>query len=94
MAPELIAVLAIVVLALVAVGRAVRVIQQSTNVTIETLPEVAAGEANKLLLLPTGAADAMSAVAGLGAALREGATPPEKPEPRRTPPPPTRPDAS
>jgi hypothetical protein len=61
---------------------------------LETLPEVAAGDANKLLLLPTGAADAMGAVAGLGAALREGATPPEKPEPRRTPPPTTRPDGS
>ncbi len=61
---------------------------------IETLPEVAAGDANKLLLLPTGAADAMGAVAGLGAALREGATSPEKPEPRRTPPPPTPPTGS
>ena len=39
---------------------------------IETLPEVAAGDANKLLLLPTGAADAMGAVAGLGAALQRG----------------------
>jgi regulator of protease activity HflC (stomatin/prohibitin superfamily) len=61
---------------------------------IETLPEVAAGDANKLLLLPTGAADAMGAVAGLGAALREGAAPPEKPEPRRTPSPPTPSDGS
>jgi regulator of protease activity HflC (stomatin/prohibitin superfamily) len=61
---------------------------------IETLPEVAAGDANKLLLLPTGAADAMGAVAGLGAALREGATSPEKPEPRRTPPPPKPPESS
>jgi regulator of protease activity HflC (stomatin/prohibitin superfamily) len=42
---------------------------------IEALPAVAAGEANKLLLLPTGAADAMGAVAGLGAAFSEGAAP-------------------
>jgi regulator of protease activity HflC (stomatin/prohibitin superfamily) len=40
---------------------------------LEALPAVAAGEANKLLLLPTGAADAMGAVAGLGAAFSEGA---------------------
>ena len=40
---------------------------------LETLPQVAAGDANKLLLLPTGAADAMGAVAGLGAAFSEGA---------------------
>jgi hypothetical protein len=40
----------------------------------ETLPEVAAGDANKLLLLPT------------GAALREGGAAPRPPEPGRTPP--------
>ena len=39
---------------------------------LEALPAVAAGDANKLLLLPTGAADAMGAVAGLGAAFSEG----------------------
>jgi hypothetical protein len=54
---------------------------------LEALPQVAAGDANKLLLLPTGAADAMGAVAGLGAAFSEGATGQRKPEPRRTPPP-------
>jgi regulator of protease activity HflC (stomatin/prohibitin superfamily) len=63
---------------------------------LEALPAVAAGDANKLLLLPTGAADAMGAVAGLGAAFSEGSAgvrperkptarpprpePPEKPE--------------
>ncbi len=61
---------------------------------LEALPAVAAGDANKLLLLPTGAADAMGAVAGLGAAFSEGATPPRaKPDPRppgtRAPQPPT-----
>jgi len=54
---------------------------------LEALPLVAAGDANKLLLLPTGAADAMGAVAGLGAAFSEGTTEQRKPEPRRTPPP-------
>ena len=54
---------------------------------LEALPLVAAGDANKLLLLPTGAADAMGAVAGLGAAFSEGTTGQRKPEPRRTPPP-------
>ncbi len=50
---------------------------------LEALPAVAAGDANKLLLLPTGAADAMGAVAGLGAAFSEGAKPPSaKPDPR------------
>ena len=61
---------------------------------LEALPAVAAGDANKLLLLPTGAADAMGAVAGLGAAFSEGAAPPRaKPDPRppgtRAPEPPT-----
>ncbi|MDX6495911.1 MAG: hypothetical protein QOE17_1897 [Gaiellales bacterium] len=59
---------------------------------LEALPAVAAGEANKLLLLPTGAADAMGAVAGLGAAFSEGSAavrqerkPPARP-PRAEPP--------
>jgi regulator of protease activity HflC (stomatin/prohibitin superfamily) len=57
---------------------------------LEALPAVAAGDANKLLLLPTGAADAMGAVAGLGAALSEGAqTGRADQPPRRPPPPPT-----
>ncbi len=57
---------------------------------LETLPEVAAGEANKLLLLPSGAADAMGAVAGLGAALSEGAGTGRRSDesPRRPPGPP------
>jgi regulator of protease activity HflC (stomatin/prohibitin superfamily) len=62
---------------------------------LEALPAVAAGEANKLLLLPTGAADAMGAVAGLGAAFSEGSAPvkkerprPEKPARRELPEPP------
>jgi regulator of protease activity HflC (stomatin/prohibitin superfamily) len=60
---------------------------------LDALPAVAAGEANKLLLLPTGAADAMGAIAGLGAAFSEGsaapaATPRKRPAPRDTPPPP------
>ena len=42
---------------------------------LEALPAVAAGDANKLLLLPTGASQAMGAVAGLGAAFAEGAAP-------------------
>ncbi len=40
---------------------------------LEALPAVADGDANKLFLLPSGAADAMGAVAGLGAAFGEGA---------------------
>ena len=40
---------------------------------LEALPAVAAGDANKLMLLPTGASQAMAAVAGLGAAFAEGA---------------------
>jgi regulator of protease activity HflC (stomatin/prohibitin superfamily) len=42
---------------------------------LDALPAVAAGDANKLLLLPTGASQAMAAVAGLGAAFAEGAAP-------------------
>src|SRR6476659_4770852 len=42
---------------------------------LETLPQVAAGEANKLMLLPAGAAQAMGAAVGLGAAFAEGAAP-------------------
>ena len=55
---------------------------------LEALPAVAAGDANKLLLLPTGASNAMGAIAGLGAAFTEGAaTPQPKPDakPRRRP---------
>jgi regulator of protease activity HflC (stomatin/prohibitin superfamily) len=55
---------------------------------LETLPQVAAGAANKLLLLPTGAANAMGAVAGLGAAFAEGAAGTPR-TPRREPPPAT-----
>lgn len=40
---------------------------------LEALPAVAAGDANKLMLLPAGASQAMGAVAGLGAAFSEGA---------------------
>ena len=53
---------------------------------LETLPQVAAGDANKLLLMPTGAADAMGAVAGLGAAFAEGAAATPR-APRKDPPP-------
>jgi regulator of protease activity HflC (stomatin/prohibitin superfamily) len=42
---------------------------------LDVLPAVSAGEANKLLVLPAGAADAMSAVAGLGAAFAQGLGP-------------------
>ena len=50
----------------------------------EALPAVAAGDANKLLLLPSGASDGMGAVAGLGAAFAQGAAPDKEPEaPRR-----------
>src|SRR3954468_2239564 len=45
---------------------------------LEALPAVAEGDANKLLLLPTGAADAMGAVAGLGSAFAEGMAPPRE----------------
>src|SRR5690348_13629315 len=68
---------------------------------LEALPAVAAGDANKLLLLPAGAAQAMGAVAGLGAAFTGGATDagaadPNRPDaaPRRRPQPPERPDGS
>jgi regulator of protease activity HflC (stomatin/prohibitin superfamily) len=47
---------------------------------LDVLPAVSAGDANKLLVLPAGAADAMSAVAGLGAAFGQGqAATPERP---------------
>ena len=51
---------------------------------LEALPAVAAGDANKLLLLPTGASQAMGAIAGLGAAFAEGSSDakPEKPPAR------------
>jgi regulator of protease activity HflC (stomatin/prohibitin superfamily) len=62
---------------------------------LEALPAVAAGDANKLLLLPSGASDGMGAVAGLGAAFAQGAAPdpdraPAKQgrQPERTQPPP------
>jgi regulator of protease activity HflC (stomatin/prohibitin superfamily) len=55
---------------------------------LETLPQVAAGDANKLLLLPAGASNAMGAVAGLGAAFAEGAAGTPR-APRREPPPAT-----
>jgi regulator of protease activity HflC (stomatin/prohibitin superfamily) len=62
---------------------------------LEALPAVAAGDANKLLLLPTGAADAMGAVAGLGAAFSEGAArTPQKDPPARPPAPPAAPAGS
>ncbi|HSD02287.1 MAG TPA: SPFH domain-containing protein [Gaiellales bacterium] len=53
---------------------------------LETLPLVAAGDANKLMLLPAGASDAMGAVAGLGAAFAEGAAATPR-TPRKDPPP-------
>src|SRR4051812_42425985 len=55
---------------------------------LEALPAVAEGDANKLLLLPTGAADAMGAVAGLGSAFAEGMAPARERGDRRRPPPP------
>jgi regulator of protease activity HflC (stomatin/prohibitin superfamily) len=55
---------------------------------LEALPAVADGDANKLLLLPTGAADAMGAVAGLGSAFAEGMAPARERGDRRRPPPP------
>jgi regulator of protease activity HflC (stomatin/prohibitin superfamily) len=54
---------------------------------LEALPQVAAGDANKLMLLPAGASDAMGAVAGLGAAFAEGAAG-TTPKARRQEPPP------
>jgi len=58
---------------------------------LEALPAVADGDANKLLLLPAGASDAMGAVAGLGAAFAEGLAPPKERPERRPPPPPAGP---
>jgi regulator of protease activity HflC (stomatin/prohibitin superfamily) len=52
---------------------------------LEALPAVAAGDANKLLFLPAGAADAMGAVAGLGAALTEGQRESPQPPAKRPP---------
>ena len=50
---------------------------------LEALPAVAAGDANKLLLLPSGASNAMGAIAGLGAALATGnEQPPAEPNAR------------
>ena len=46
---------------------------------LDVLPAVSAGEANKLLVLPAGAAEAMGAVAGLGAAFAQGQTAPRLP---------------
>jgi regulator of protease activity HflC (stomatin/prohibitin superfamily) len=48
---------------------------------LEALPAVAAGDANKLLLLPSGASEGMGAVAGLGAAFAQGAAPDKDQEP-------------
>ncbi len=50
---------------------------------LETLPAVAAGDANKLLLLPAGAAQAMGAAVGLGAAFAEGAAPTPPADPKQ-----------
>ncbi len=57
---------------------------------LDALPAVAAGDANKLLLLPAGASDAMAAVAGLGAAFAQGAAPDdaERKPPKERPAPP------
>ena len=54
---------------------------------LDALPAVAAGDANKLLLLPSGASNAMGAIAGLGAALATGGeqTPESKPSQQRRP---------
>lgn len=63
---------------------------------LEALPAVAAGNASKLMLLPTGASQAMGAVAGLGAAFSEGAADratPAAPADRATPAAPARPAA-
>jgi regulator of protease activity HflC (stomatin/prohibitin superfamily) len=64
---------------------------------LEALPAVADGDSNKLMLLPSGASNAMGAIAGLGAAFSEGAAPtPAAPAaPRRRPAsPPSQPPAS
>jgi regulator of protease activity HflC (stomatin/prohibitin superfamily) len=53
---------------------------------LEALPAVADGDATKLMLLPAGAAQAMGAIAGLGAAFAEGAA--QAPAPGPPPPPP------
>jgi regulator of protease activity HflC (stomatin/prohibitin superfamily) len=53
---------------------------------LDVLPAVSAGDANKLLVLPAGAADAMSAVAGLGAAFVQGQEQAPPARPRRRPP--------
>ena len=60
---------------------------------LEALPAVAAGDANKLLLLPAGASDAMAAVAGLGAAFAAGRRCAAE-ESARKPPRPARADAA
>ena len=54
---------------------------------LEALPAVADGDSNKLMLLPSGAANAMGAIAGLGAAFSEGAAPTPTPPaaPKRRP---------
>jgi regulator of protease activity HflC (stomatin/prohibitin superfamily) len=53
---------------------------------LEALPQVAAGDATKLMLLPAGAAQAMGAIAGLGAAFAEGSSPVAAPEDPSPPP--------
>jgi hypothetical protein len=64
---------------------------------LEALPAVADGDSNKLMLLPSGASNAMGAIAGLGAAFSEGAAPtpttPAAPK-RRPASPPSPPPAS
>jgi regulator of protease activity HflC (stomatin/prohibitin superfamily) len=57
---------------------------------LDALPAVAAGDANKLLLLPSGASNAMGAIAGLGAALATGGeqTPDSRSKQERRPQPP------
>src|SRR3954451_327371 len=54
---------------------------------LKALPAVADGDSNKLMLLPSGAANAMGAIAGLGAAFSEGAAPTPAPPaaPKRRP---------
>ncbi len=56
---------------------------------LEALPAVAAGDANKLIVVPSGASDAMAAVASMGAAFATGAaenSPPKAPKPAAPPP--------
>ncbi len=54
---------------------------------LEALPAVAAGDANKLFLLPSGASEGMAAVAGLGAAFAAGSGAANAPAAPKPPPP-------